>query len=391
MSRGGDAGRMQRRTPERPRLKPHVALVPVGPESVLLKGPGLFVHYGGEGIDGLLRLLPLVDGTRDSATLARESGLPEQDVRDALEALVQDGALEDADDDAALPLDVEARARLAPQLGILSHLTSHPARAQARLAEARVLVLGAGALGAAVADALVAGGVGIVGLADEAPVQPHDRMAAAHARATEGETRAASLARWLGQRPGARVERVLLSSPDSRRLFADELRRVARGWTHVVVASDMLMPWLFLQANEACLAERVTWTGAFLDELEASVGPTVIPGQSACWRCYDLRTKGAHPNLERLLAFEAHRQDARAPPLGFSTFATLAGAWTAQAVLTHVSRAALPPLVGEVLRLRFLDLHAQKHRVLRMPRCPACTPTSIPDVDRYALDPVTLS
>lgn len=313
---------------DRPRLKPHVAVVPVSAGNLLVRGPALFVRYSGDAVEPLLRLLPLLDGTRDRAALARDAGLAEPDLADLLDALAADRVLEDAAHDDALRLPPSERARLDAQLQLWSHLTSNPARAQNRLAEARVALLGDGEAAVATRAALEASGVRVGGPLEEAD--------------------------------------------------------------HAVLALDQPRLVELMDANQRALAARVPITFVVLDGVEASVGPTVLPGQTACWRCYDLRVKGTHPNLERLLAYEAH---AAAPPrrVGMPAFATIAGGFAAEAVALALTRAVLPPLAGWVLRVSFLDLHAEKHRVLRIPRCPACSRGDVPDVDRYALEPVTLS
>ena len=313
---------------EKPRLKPHVAVVPVSPGNLLLRGPALFVRYSGDAVEPLLRLLPLVDGTRALPALARDAGLSEQDARDLLEALAADRVLEDAAHDEGLRLPPAERERLDPQLQLWSHLTSNPSRAQNRLADAKVAVLG------------------------------------------DGEA--------------ARATRAALEASGARVVDAFE------GADHAVLALDEPRVVDLLAWNERALAAKVPLTFVVLDGLGASVGPTVIPGQTACWRCYDLRVKGTHPNLERLLAYEASLQK---PPrrVGMPAFAQVAGAFAAEAVALTLTRAVVAPLAGWVLRISFLDLHAEKHRVLRIPRCPACSRGDVPDVDRYALEPVTLS
>lgn len=327
------------------RVKPQVAIVPVGPENVLLKGPALFLRYSGEAVPPLLKLVPLLDGTRDLAALARDSGLSEEDTRDLVEALWEDRAVEDAEADGAFDLPAAERARLAPQIGLWSHLTRDPGAVQNRLGKARVLVAGDGRLAKRTADALRDAGVGHVAY--------HDAGA---------DTPAAT----------------------------DDLAALVKGADHLVVALDLPFRNTLLAFNDAALATGTRWTAAFLDSLEASVGPTVVPGETACWRCYDLRMKGAHPNMERLLVYEANERQVPARA-GLDVHADIASGWLVQSVLLSIGGAVLPPLAGKVQRIRFLDLHAETHRVLRMPRCPSCTRADIPDVDRYDLDPVKLS
>jgi bacteriocin biosynthesis cyclodehydratase domain-containing protein len=316
------------RAPRLPRVKPHVAFVPMDAENLLVKGPVLFARYGGEAVPVLRAMLPLLDGTRTPEEIAAQIGQGAQDVRDVLEGLAADKVVEDAAEDE--PLRAPAP-RLAPQLQAWSHLTGSPGKAQNRVAAARVHLSGTGTVADEVARILRAAGVGEASL--DVPLAEA---------------------------------------------------------THAILALDAPDPQAFLAMNDRCLAARVPWTGVFLDNLEAIIGPTVLPGQSACWRCYDLRVKGAHPNLERLLRYEAAPKPALAP-LALPSFAPLAGASAAQAVLLALAGAGAPPLAGYALRVELLEMRAQRHRVLRIPRCPACSPSDIPDIDRYALEPTWLS
>lgn len=303
----------------RPRVKPHLAFVPLDSENVLVRGAGVFLRYGGEAVPVLLRMLPHLDGTRDADAIAQATGDAPQDVRDILDGLTADRLVEDAAAD-----ETPRAPAAAEQLAVWSHLSGRPATAQNRVAAARVLVVGEGALADAAIHALRAAGVGHI------------------ARGAEAAT----------------------------------------GHTHVLVCADAPDPRTFLRHNERILALDAPATFACLDGLDATLGPTVLAGQTPCWRCYDLRAKGAHPHMQRLVAFEAAGVRATSPSL--PSFAAIAGAWVAQAIVLTLSGATLPPLAGHVARISFLDLDARRHRVLRLPRCPACSAAPIPDVDRYA-------
>lgn len=335
--------------PTRPRLKPHVALVPFSRDNLLLRGPGLFARLSGEGVDQLIALLPLLDGSRTVGQVASDAGLSEEDTRDLLDALHADRVLDDAAHDEALDATEEERARLRPQLSFLSQLTSHAPSAQNRVASSRVLLVGRGALARATRAILAESGIRVI-------VEPP------------------------------------FAGDDLRLVPSDAWARAIAGHDHVVLALDAPMSTALLALNDAALDAGIAWTGAYLDGHEATVGPTVIPRETACWRCYQLRALGAHPNIDRMMAYEAAREQGRAEaaPSRLPSFAPVAAGFLAQAVIQTLSRVTLPPLAGRVLRVAFMDLRAERHRVLRIPRCPACSRDGVPDVDRYSLDPVSL-
>lgn len=307
-----------------PRVKPHIAFVPMGEDALLVRGPTLFLNYSGEAVPVVRALLPLMDGTRSVEDLSRAVARSAEDTREIVQSLLADRVVEDALRDEAAAFDT---VRFAPQVAVWSHLSSMPAAAQNRIGRARIALLGEGAVADAAARILEGAGVGAV---------------------------------IRAEKPTA--------------------------CDHLALASDFLDPPRFLEVNEACLREGIPWTGAFLDGIDASVGPTVIPRQTACWRCYDLRAKGAHPNMDRLMAYEAARP--AAAPFALPSFAPLVGSWLSQAVLVAVSGATSPPLAGHVARVELLEMRSERHRVLRIPRCPACSTSDIPDVDRYTLGEV---
>lgn len=303
----------------RPRLKPHVAFAPLDAENVLVRGAGIFLRYSGEAVPVLLAVAPLLDGTRELSALAKEAGIAEADVRDVVDGLVADKLVEDAAQDEPLAVPGDPA-----QVRAWSLLTHRPHAAHNRAVDARYLVLGEG-------------------------------------QVAEHATRA--LAALGAQRVDAR------GAPS--------------GHDHVLVCADEPDARAFAAANEAALAAGVVATYAFLDGGEATIGPTVVPKQTACWRCYDLRVLGAHPNPERWMAA---RGATRPPVPRFGTWPIIVAASAAQAAFVAASGASVPPLAGHVTRLDLLTLQATRHRVLRIPRCPACSAADLPDIDRYALD-----
>src|SRR4051812_39746228 len=99
------------------------------------------------------------------------------------------------------------------------------AAAQQRLADARVLVIGAGGLGSAVIPALAAAGVGTIGIVDDDTVEasnlPRQLM---HGNADVGTTKVVSAAATVAAlNPATAIEQYdfALDAPTAIALFAD--------------------------------------------------------------------------------------------------------------------------------------------------------------------------
>ncbi|MEO9240713.1 MAG: hypothetical protein ABI418_21795, partial [Jatrophihabitantaceae bacterium] len=143
--------------PQRPALRPEVQLIRC-PDGVVLDGVAEPVRLRGQATRlALAALLPLLDGRRDRAGLAADSGLAEPTVRQLIGLLSMRGVLQDgpatAEPDASLRYLSRAVAR-----------TGWHDRAEAaagQLSTAEVAVLGSSALAAAIRAALT--GPGLLG------------------------------------------------------------------------------------------------------------------------------------------------------------------------------------------------------------------------------------
>ena len=123
--------------------------------------------------------------------------------------------------------------------------------------------------------------------------------------------------------------------------------------------------------NERSLDAGLTWllTLPFNGRL-ACIGPLFVPGETCCYRCFVRRRASALPDPADMLALE------RTPatyPLGRSIAATLAGLAAAAAARWLGRRDG--SIAGAFFALELDDgPSVTRHRVLRVPRCEACSP-----------------
>jgi bacteriocin biosynthesis cyclodehydratase domain-containing protein len=219
---------------------------------------------------------------------------------------------------------------------------------QRRLARARILILGAGALGSHLVEGLAHAGVG--------EMRIHDPAGAPRAHALCAE--AAARYPHLGFRAG----------PDDPEDFAGAIGEV----DCAVVCADSPIPLLAEAVNEAALRAEKRWLLGRVDRGIGLIGPTVIPRESACYECFLLR------RAVNLADADERQPHPGAPPgrgEGLAAPRALAaaiGSLLALEVLRLLSGAAPPQTVNRVLRLSFFAAQATYHRILRFPGCPAC-------------------
>ena len=300
------------------------------------------------GVDALVRtFLGLLDGTKDRQGLlnaAAQSGCPPDQAERTLQLLEGAGLLEDAALARPGPPTLERgeRDRLHSDLLSLQLLRpgSHRAVA-ARRGAARIVVLGAGRVGAPIALLLASSGIGAVDVVDEGTARPEDC--------------------GVG---GLRPDQVGLRRGDAARALVQQLAPSVRTTTLVLPDVVVLAPAAGLPTPEApplvphLLAEVRDGTGV--------VGPLVRPG-SACLRCLDHERTDRDPDWPALAA------QLSLPARGVTACdAVLAIAVAAQAVhqvLGLVDGDARPASVGGTLELALPDWRWRRRSWQIHPAC----------------------
>lgn len=149
---------------------------------------------------------------------------------------------------------------------------------QARLCNARVLVVGAGGLGSPAAIYLAAAGVGTIGIID------HDRVDVTnlqrqilHATADIGRFKVDSAAEAIrAMNPDTCVE------PISMMLRAENVIRIISDYDFIIDGTDNFSAKFLV--NDACVIRKIPFShGGVLGFTGQAM--TVMPGRSACYRC----------------------------------------------------------------------------------------------------------
>ena len=308
------------------------------------------------GLDPAARaVLGLLDGTRDRPQVvaaATAAGCAAERAEQLLDLLETAGLLEDAG--AALgPVARVTRAereRLGSDLASLALLRGDGGLPAAHhRADARVVVLGAGRVGAPLAALLVTAGIGCVDVVDDRTAAAEDTgvgglglgdVGRRRGEAARDLLRAAAPSAGAGPLPAADV--VVLAPTRSEDL--DEMRaQVTSGTPHL-------------------LAE--------VRETVGVVGPLVLPGRTPCLRCLDLTRTDLDPGWPAVAAQLSSPSRARTACDG--TLAVAVAAHAALQVLALVDGTSDPAAVGGTLELALPDYRWRRRSWPVHPAC-GCT------------------
>ena len=290
------------------------------------------------GLDPGARRVLLLDGTRTTGAVLVDgvaAGCPRPRTLQLLGLLQDAGLLEDAavGHPTLAALTSAQRDALAPELLTLRvQDDAHPGDALARRQAAVVVVLGAGRVGAPVANLLRGAGLGQVLLVDDGLARPADVVAGGVPAGSVGLRRGAAA---LPERASVAVLAPAAGEP-----------------------LDGLLPQLPVGVPHL-LAEVREATGV--------VGPFVLPGQTACLHCLDLCRTDRDPGWPALAGQLADR--APGPTACSGPLAVAVAAQACLQVLTLLDGPARPASVSGTLELTLPDWRWRRRS---WPAHPAC-------------------
>jgi len=309
------------------------------------------------------RLIAAIDGTRDHDALratAVELGLDPRFADRLLALLVEARVVDDAATD-PLPLarlSIAERDRLAPDLSSIALLSTRADGGLVTLElrrQARVAVVGAGRVGATVAALLAAAGVGHVVIDDDGLCAPSDCAPGGASIGSVGASRL-DTGRTVIQRASASTQVRPLERAERPTLVVLAPRT---GSVEPGVGDDLLRdgtPHLLVGVRETT----------------AVVGPLVVPGESACLRCLDLRRADrdpAWPLIAAQLAAEPPSAPVPACDVALATLAASVAALQALAWVDAGGAGVLPATFNGTLEVALPDWRLRRRPWSAHPSC----------------------
>ena len=355
-------------------LKESVFVVPVAEEHLQIRTGERSLKITGSQVGLLIRVLEQLDAGGDPDEIrSRLPEYPDEAITTLLGRLNSLGLLEDPGEHLAAGFDKQEAGYYTSQLQFFSSRSKNKFDPQKALKNARVAVIGVGRLGSIVASNLLSSGVGRLRLIDARPVGNHD-IGPVYTQQDHGARRAEA-ARWRLGQVNPFVE---LSTADGEIDTAENLKQTIGDCDLLIVCEDEPAVKIFEAANEACLQKKIPWLGVGLSGVQGVIGPLVIPGETPCYRCYKLRERGNAPHVDEYTSFEDYLRanpDHQVKQGSLRAFDSLIGSLAALEVVYALTNISDPKSLGNLLVVDLLSFDIEAHPILRLPRCPVCSPT----------------
>jgi bacteriocin biosynthesis cyclodehydratase domain-containing protein len=257
--------------------------------------------------------------------------------------------------------------------GILADIRSSPVDQYLRytfsgepyLPDCRLALIGAGPLGARIAQNLSSHGIGKLTLLDDRPVNSLWRSLAPFNHGQESDGRRADVA--LTEHLSLRAE-CLDAHLDARGLET----AVAQADFTVVALEQPDLRTAHL-VNRFAIRERKPWLLATVDGNFGLIGPLFYPVETACYNDYLTLVAAATPSPAMARKHREHvlRRGVGSFFTGLPSYAEIVAGHTSLAVVHFLLRGTCFVL-GRVMVIDFDRMRIDVEDVLKLPRCPVC-------------------
>lgn len=312
-------------------------------------------------------LVAALDGSRSVAQLENRFGV--EKVTETLAGMREMDLVEDAADDRLIPAaDLERYDRQLLYFSDLAsgaHLT--PSQCQARLAKARVAVLGLGGLGGRIALELACCGIGELRIIDGDRVETSNlNRQIQFEEANVGTHKAKAMAARLGAfNSGIRVK------AEARRLEDQaQLAAFVAGADVVVNAADWPAHEIEAWCNTACFEAGIPYISMAQAPPLVRVGPLYVPGLTGCHDCQQSAWRREYP------LFDAIVEQQRSRPSVASTLGPASGLIAAQVgmdVVHLLTGLARPASWNASCMYDLRSMEVRRFELPADPRCRTCS------------------
>lgn len=257
------------------------------------------------------------------------------------------------------------------QLEFFSQFALNKYAVQNSIKQSKVTLVGLGMLGSKIAEALTISGVGNLIVIDSKKV---DQKQIAFNRLIS-QSNLAKYRTEVVQNICKKINPHLKFKSVKKSLESkQDLLDVIEGSHLVILAEDELRPQIFDLVNEACIESNIIWTSCGLQGIKGFVGPTIVPHETACYKCFDTRYDSNIQHYREFQSFKEHiHKENEYKEYGkLVMFMNITSNYLSLEVIKLLTKFMPPKTLGRQMVCDFLTMENHFHSVLKLPRCSAC-------------------
>jgi bacteriocin biosynthesis cyclodehydratase domain-containing protein len=327
------------RLPQKPKLAPWAQVIDFEDNRLQIRGSELNLTLSHElFLEAFQAIRPLLDGSNELKSIESTGGetIKPTTIRYLLQMLYFHGVLKEGDESLKISLSEKEIADYQPQIDFWSHYFPDGRQPLSIISKSKVGLVGNGNLVKSIDQSLQSIGFRNIKTVDTSAVS----------------------------------------------IDADTFSEHFIGIDYLVACQASLNPGLFELVNELCLKNSNRWMHVTIEGTSAILGPSIIPFQTACYKCYERRIASNVQDLESHDAFQRKLIERNGSACeGFSPpLESILSSHVALEVARILTSFASPQTIGQFHEISGATLSIKSHPLLRVPRCPACRSAS-PEMD----------
>ena len=143
----------------------------------------------------------------------------------------------------------------------------------------------------------------------------------------------------------------------------------------LVVSFDQENSSILRLINDLCLTSKTPWSNCYIEGFKGVIGPTIIPHQTACYTCYEIRLSANIRHYKEYLAYKKYRENNDKKMVKFgklNAFSSIVANLMSIEVIKFLTDIRPLTTYGKILTIDFFTMDVEVHSILRFPRCPKC-------------------
>lgn len=347
--------------------------IPVDKNTIQVRGPEkLFVMQGKNISDIFFKLYPKLDGTRTIDELLTDLKVSKYDALDIVTKMYEKNFLEEITPHTLLEFSPSEKILYDRQINFFSIFTDKKFDFQHMLKKSRVAIFDLGRVGSQVLLSLAISGVGkLIGI-DHRNVGKSD-IDTFYLKEDIGMKRC-DVAYKVCKRVNSNIQ---FNGISKKITSANEITDCLGDVDLAILCQDGPSILEYQWMNEACLKREIPWMSARLEGYIGTIGPSIIPYQTACYTCYELQMKANLLYYDEYLMFEKFlirkRIEENEKNYGeMNFFPIVLGNHLAMEAIKSLLNFPTTSPYGKIYLFNFFTHETSSHEVLKLPTCPSC-------------------
>jgi ribosomal protein S12 methylthiotransferase accessory factor len=344
-----------------------LAIIQQNDGKVLFRSDNLAIRMEGKSVNLMIEhIFPLLDGNTPLAAIAESKNLDEQELKKNLDQLVSTGVLRLSD----VALDQRSFS-VWPLTNLLERLKMDPKEISSFFSQPRIVIAGLEGAGNIAAMQLLQSGIRKITLLDPFPLRHEECLLFPQLRKADiGKPRQDVFKHYFEL---IFDETEIETGPEI--LNKDTVYEHSKNADFLIGCFDKDFISVHHWLNQAAAELNKPAIFAEVENHLCRIGPLVIPGQTACYMCYRMRTIACADDFTDAMTYEMYLNQKKFPGLsnrGFLPGALHHAGSVLASEVTKVMLALETGMAGWMLEFNAMDYESKKHFIHQKHDCPVC-------------------